>query len=171
METWKGSIGQEQDQNPAVQTLNPIASCLASGVCCALWALEGLGSSAPTALLVVDHVVFLLGWLCSLRAAFLGSCSTFLAPPISWGLHCIFGFTLTAHALPSQGLPAGIQPATCCLDSQAFLWSPRGSLHDSVTCILPACKISITWMKPRSASSLSSSWALLEHGCSRPWMA
>jgi hypothetical protein len=37
--------------------------------------------------------------------------------------------------------------------------------------ILHACKTSIKWMMPRSASSSNSSWASLDHSCSGLWVS
>lgn len=50
----------------------------------------------PEALLIIACRVSLLGWLCSLPAAFFSRHSTFLASPASWHLQCTFGFSVTA---------------------------------------------------------------------------
>jgi hypothetical protein len=64
-----------------------------------------------------------------------------LAPLTFSGLHCIFVFTLIALGIILSGAPHRYSDhATHCLVYQAFLWNLSGSLHDSITCILHACK-------------------------------
>jgi hypothetical protein len=87
----------------------------------------------------------------------------FLASPTSLGLSCSFGFTLRVSSITLSwtdclqrfwpcytllGLP-GLN-----LKSQ---WKPSWSL---TSCILHACKTSIKWTKPESATSLAVPWLL-----------
>jgi hypothetical protein len=77
-------MGPKQVWNPAGQMLNPVVSYLASRAHSGrIWVSKDLGSSAPVALLVADHMNSPLGWFHSLPAAFLSRCSVFLASPAS----------------------------------------------------------------------------------------
>jgi hypothetical protein len=80
-------------------------------------------------------------------------------------------FILKALQFPSQGLPADTPtlphtawPLGLFLKSGCKLAGPHNSN------ILYACKTSIIWMMPSSASSLSSSWAYLSHSCNGLWI-
>jgi hypothetical protein len=86
---------------------------------------------AATALLLTAHIACLLVWL-HLPMAILGKLSIFLASPTFCSLHCILGFTLTAHH-PLRSCLRDPNFATHCLPSQAFLWNLGGNLHVSIT--------------------------------------
>lgn len=53
----------------------------------------------PHRLLIAAYMTFLLGWLCLLPMAFLGSCSTLLASQTYQGLNAIFALLVLLIAL------------------------------------------------------------------------
>jgi hypothetical protein len=106
----------------------------------------------------------------SLPAAFLRRHSTFLVCLTSWGLYCSLGITLTISHITLQGLPAGILtldtlPGLPALPLKSQ-WKP---LWPCYSCVLHVYKTSTTRMIPRSAVSLSSSQAPLNHGFMSTW--
>jgi hypothetical protein len=122
-----------------------------------------LGSSALWALLTS-----LLSWLYRLSTAFLDRHSTFPASPASLCLHCGLGSTLMAsHITVSVAAYRHSNPATHCL---TFLWNMDGSIHDSVTLALLACKTSIMWVTLKCAASSSGSGGPLHIDCIGLWV-
>lgn len=93
----EGRIGPREYKNPPRQTLNPVtAACSIQGTWWTDSSPKSLGSPSSMVSLAMAHVTSLLGWLRSLPAAFLGGYFLSLASLSSWGLHCSFGFALTA---------------------------------------------------------------------------
>jgi hypothetical protein len=84
------------------------------------------------------------------------------------GPHRSIGFTLTASYIVLSGATCrNINPVTHYLAFGALFWSLGGITLG----ILHVCKISIVWMMPRSAISLSNSQAPLDHNCTGFWVS
>jgi hypothetical protein len=85
-----------------------------------MWVPKGFGNPVPTTLLAITHMATLLGWLCTLPAAFLGIYFIFLASLTSWHFFCI-DFTRSSHMAFSGADYRESNPATHYLIFQAFL--------------------------------------------------
>lgn len=143
------ATGPKQDQNPAEQTLSSVIPCPAPRVTYSdnKWTLRGLGDPIFTALPVA------LPTPCSLLRMFFSSFSNFLGSPLHFWLHSHIDLSGAHHLL-----------------FQSFFWNTGGTLPNPTTLAFWTCETSTMWISWRSAANLSSSQALLHHGCSDLWV-